>query len=76
MFEWQFHVKALKNLSKKHHSEIPGLWMQVLDAGFWTLDDGLETLNTRVWTCRLFTAKSQFLILFDKIIEHSLGANL
>ena len=50
MFEWQFHVKALKNLSKKHHPEIPGLWMQVLDAGFWTLDAGLWMLDTGLWT--------------------------
>ena len=31
------------------HTRIPGLWMQVLDAGLWMLDAGCYTLNAGLW---------------------------
>ena len=32
------------------HTGIPGLWMQELAAGLWTLDFGRSTLDSRRWT--------------------------
>ena len=36
--------------SLRVHTEIPGLWTQVLDAGLWTLDSGRWTLDAGPWT--------------------------
>ena len=34
----------------KWHTGIPGLWAQVLDPRFWTLDSGRWTLDIGLWT--------------------------
>ena len=33
----------------KRHTGIPGLWMQELDFGLWTLDSGCWTLDAGLW---------------------------
>ena len=35
---------------REGHTGIPGIWTQVLDAGFWTLDSGQWTLGAGLWT--------------------------
>ena len=39
-----------RKMPGKWHTGIPGLWMQVLDAGLWTLDFGCWTLYSALWT--------------------------
>ena len=43
-------LKLIKTFSWVSHTGIPGLWMQVLNAGLWTLDAGCYTLDAGLWT--------------------------
>ena len=43
-------LKLIKTFSWVWHTGIPGLWMQVLNAGLWTLDAGCYTLDAGLWT--------------------------
>ena len=47
---YQIFISHQMIVLQNPHTGIPGLWMQELDAGLWTLDSGRRTLDAGSWT--------------------------
>ena len=89
VLQQEFSVQAIPlqlaicfSVVKRGHTRIPGLWMQVLDAGLWTLGSGLLCgLYTEGAGCMdkvkllhaHFTRHRCFPVKFAKFLRTSLG---